>query len=78
MNNVIPFPVPEKSYCLVFMVPRNDPVKINKTIYDDIDIQISNGFGRAVVYASSKQEAIEKLKNTIQSCFFVKESDFDY
>jgi hypothetical protein len=77
MSNVIPFPTQDRSYCLVFVVPKDARIKINKAAHTDIDIQMSNGFGRAVVYASSKQEAIEKLKNVVQDCFFVKESHFD-
>jgi len=71
MNNVIDFPK-NIDYKVLFNLPTGKVLKINKGPDDDFDVSISGGHGEAVVPASGKTGASNKIQKVFPTCEIVE------
>tara|TARA_Y100000389_G_C17195288_1_gene380890 strand:+ start:265 stop:495 length:231 start_codon:yes stop_codon:yes gene_type:complete len=71
MSNILDFPTGLK-YKVLFNLPTGKVLKINKGPDDDFDVTISGGHGEAVVPASGKTGATNKIQKVFPTCEIVE------
>tara|TARA_B100001094_G_scaffold38113_1_gene32431 strand:+ start:277 stop:504 length:228 start_codon:yes stop_codon:yes gene_type:complete len=71
MGTVIDFPT-NINYKVLFNLPKGKVLKINKGPDDDFDVSISGGHGEAVVPASGKTGASNKIQKVFPTCEIVE------
>ena len=71
MGTVIDFPT-NINYKVLFNLPKDKVLRINKGPNDDFDVSISGGYGEAVVPASGKTGASNKIQKVFPTCEIVE------
>ena len=71
MGTIIDFPT-NINYKVLFNLPKGKVLKINKGPDDDFDVSISGGHGEAVVPASGKTGASNKIQKVFPTCEIVE------
>ena len=71
MNNVIDFPK-DIDYKVLFNLPKGKVIQLRKSPEDDFSLEISGNHGTAILKASGKSSATDKVQKVFPSCEIVE------